>query len=70
MTRKVEKVAGGCEGWFEGAKVLFTRNPNPSPNPGFWFDPGTREVAGEAVVGRVARVGKFGLEAVKVFCVK
>lgn len=40
------------------------RNPNPSPNPGFWFDPGTREVAGEGVVGRV------GPEAVKGFCVK
>ncbi len=51
MTRKVERVAVGCEGWFEGTKVLFTRNPNPNPNPGFGL---TRGVAGEAVVRRVA----------------
>lgn len=50
--------------------MLFTCNPNPGPNTGFWFDPGTREVAGEAVVGRVARVGKLGLEVLKVFYIK
>jgi hypothetical protein len=40
LTRKVKRVAGGCEGWFEGLKVLFTRNPNPEAMPRFSFDPG------------------------------